>query len=229
MRTLIDKENNLEWITFDRTESEYFDKYKDYINQINTWSDNEDMKKFISEDPIGNEMNFLFQMVDDSDLYLAIKDNEVISAVILGHTRPLAREIEIINYAKEKRYLKKSMFENNINEEYLDQSRTEELIRDRYKDNIYIEYLLVNPKYYGRGIATRFYKFLIDNLEFFNGKNVEILQASIKEENIGSRKAILKNGFRRLKPVYEIPTYSTYYLHLRPNDNLKDNINHEKL
>ena len=48
MKTLIDKENNLEWITFDRTELEYFDKYKDYINQINTWSDNEDMKKLIS-------------------------------------------------------------------------------------------------------------------------------------------------------------------------------------
>ena len=166
-------------------------------------------------------MDLIFRMINDTDMYFAVRNGEVIALVVLGHDRPIAKKEELIHYIKEKNNTNIFNFEDILHEEYLDQSQTEEILNNKNQDNVYIEYILVNPKYHGRGTATAFYKLLKDNLEFFKGNNAKLLQVSIKEENIGSRKAVLKNGFRRLKPVDE-PIYSTYYLHIKPNESTKD-------
>jgi len=223
MRTLIDKDTNLKWVTFDRAEVDYIDEYSNYINQINLWSDNKYMQKYITKDPIGNDLSNLFKIIKDTDLYIATDNNEVVATVLIGHTRPLDKQ-DLLNYINSKAYLDKSISLDIPYENYLDKNDVTNLLKDEDQDNIYIEYLLVNPKYHGKGIATHFYKFMKDNLDFFGGQNIKYMQASIKEGNIPSRKSVLKNGFKRMKPTTEIPLYSIYYLHLRELEETKENI-----
>lgn len=223
MRKLIDNVSKLEWITFDRAESAFIDEYSEYIRQINTWSNDKHIKKYISEDPVGNEIDFLFKMVSDSDLYIAKNGDEVAALVLLGHTRPLVKDEELFDYIANKQHLDKPITDDISYEEYLDEEDVMGLLKDREKNNIYVEYIMINPKYHGRGIATRFYRFLQDNLDFFGGHDSKFLQVSIKESNIPSRKAVIKNGFKRMKPTTKFPNYSTYYLHLRENIKDKEN------
>ena len=223
MRSLIDNESQLEWITFDRAESTFIDEYYEYIKQINSWSNDKYIKEYISNNPVGNEMDFWFKLVSDTELYIAKHGYEVVATVLLGHTRPLMNNKELIQYIINKQHQEETITDTIDHESFLDEDNVIRLLKDREKDNLYVEYIMINPKYHGKGIATRFYKFMKENLEFFNGHNTKFIQVSIKETNIPSRKAVLKNGFKRMKPTTKIPNYSTYYLHLRKNTKDKEN------
>lgn len=76
-------------------------------------------------------------------------------------------------------------------------------------DSATIEYIIVDPKAQGRGLATRMIKSITNNPKFFIGEkyNGKIV-ASIHKENIGSQKAFLKNSFQVVKkPVIYSPNY----------------------
>ncbi len=76
------------------------------------------------------------------------------------------------------------------------------------KDALSIEGLVVNPKLVGKGIATRMVGSIRDNPNVFgNSLHKGDIVAAVNNENIASRKALLKNKF---KPMGKPTNYLMY-------------------
>ena len=214
MKSYYDEVTDLEWVTFNRSTAPYDPQYQDFIEQINTWSANENIRKFICQSyRTGTLIDDFFQGLDNTDFFFALRDNELVAATLLSQDTPLSREDQLVDYLYFKRYEDKPQEMVTIEgEEYLDFDDTVDLLNNKNKENTYIEYILVNPKYHGKGIGTAITNCIKRNLDFFSqGKDVGVLQASIDNENIASRKAILKNGFKKMKPHNKKYPFSTYY------------------
>ena len=218
MKTLYDDIDNLNWISFDRYEAKDNPQYDNLISQLNTWSDDPNMKKFITENDLGEDMDFWFKLVNDTDLFFATNSqDELVSCVLISHSRPLMKKDELLDYIANNHHIHKLPTLDIPEEKFLTEPEVVDLLLNSDNENIYIEYILVNPKFQGRGIATRFYKKIQENMEFFGGnKDINLIQLSINNENIASRKSIIKNGFKRMKPAYyEDNIYATYFLRVK--------------
>ena len=221
MKTFYDETDQLTWINFNNNDKlENNPRYKELIEQLNSWQGDKNIEKYVTDHPLGNDMDFWFKLVQSTDLFLGINNkDEVVSCVMISHNRPLMNENELIKYIVNNHHKKRITIKDIPEEKYLDEPDTINLLVNADEKNIYIEYIIVNPKYQGRGIATRFYKTIQDNIEFFSGSNnTHLIQLSINHENIASRKAVIKNNFKRMKPHNSADfIYATYYLNLRPH------------
>lgn len=71
---------------------------------------------------------------------------------------------------------------------------------DAYRES-YIEYLIVDPDLKGRGIGTRMICSLKSNPDFFVDGHCGTFSAMVENENIGSKRVFIKNGFKVCRPV----------------------------
>ena len=117
------------------------------------------------------------------------------------------------------------------NEEYLDKNDAEIIYYDNIGNNLYVEYLIVNPMHQGRGVATNFYNTIKNNPEFFGGDEyTNLIHLSVNHNNIHSRKSVLKNGFKRMTPTHcgDIVN-SIYFCRIQSKYELKEENENERI
>ena len=231
MKKFYDKTTNLEWLLFSAEESKYDPEFLHNIKTINEWSSHPLMKRFISKSSkIGDLLNEFFQLLSNMDLYFIKRDGVLVGATLIAKETHIAKVTELKDYIINKKYNNIPLEDFKIdNEQFLNLPDVFKILKNSKKSNLYIEYLLVAPEYHGKGIGTSISTSIKNNIGFFEDINkVGIIQAAIDNENIGSRKALLKNGFKKMLPCETSQSYSTYYFTPRKIQNSKDII-HEKL
>lgn len=68
-------------------------------------------------------------------------------------------------------------------------------INTKLKNMAYIDFAFVDPKYHTQHIGTKLYKATID---YLRDQNCDALTALVKEDNVGSWKLLLNNGFKKV-------------------------------
>ena len=219
MKSFYDKDRDLTWIHYSSEESVLYDEYENYIQEINSWSYNQNVMKFISYNgDVGNVLREFQEKMNNGEIYFALRNNELVGVIFLSNNDFIAREQELSQYLRYQFYKNEPQEEYSIkNEKYLDFDDTFNILKNKGK-SLYVEYLIVNPKYHGKGIGTAIPVSIKNNLDFFADKdNITLLEASIDNENIASRKAFLKSGFKKMVPCRKSICFTTYYCSLPHN------------
>ena len=219
MRTFED--NGIKWINISKYESGRNPLFRQYINIIDTWSNNEPIKKYIYDGKVGHELESLFKLFN-TNIHFATIDDQLVAVMLTSSHQPLTHFEELKEYIKSGRHSED--ITSDISEEFLTKQETNVIIDSKDENNLYIEYLVVNPDLHGKGIGTRIFKSIKENPVFFNNNytDVSFIQTAIHNENIPSRKTVIKNGFKRIKPHKDPLPYSVYYFQLQNQTHSKE-------
>ena len=220
----------IEWHSYNRYWANHDPHFREYINEINSWSNNEAIKKYIFDGKVGHELETLFKLFNTT-LHFATYNDDLIAVMLTGDHQPLSHYEELKEYITSGRH--KENIESDINEDFLSLEETNVILNSADDPNLYIEYLVVNPKYHGKGFGTKIFKTLKENIDVFtnNYSDTAFIQTAIHNENIASRKTVIKNGFKRVKPSNNpIPLpYSVYYCNINTKHSThKDEIENER-
>lgn len=90
-----------------------------------------------------------------------------------------------------------------------------------YDKSVTLDYIIVNEKYRGQGLATRILQSVKDNIcTMLNNHSIEEISALIRADNIASQKVFIKQGYSDLKPAHDKKSlYGVYTCKLKENTN----------
>ena len=131
MRELHDNQSNIDWINISYAETRNIPEYFDYIQQLDKWTDNSDIRRFIGNEPIGKFVDYSLQYTSDTDIYFAKSGDEILAVAILSHELPLVRADEILDYLYHKK--NHTNYSENIipDEEFLSNNDLEKLLQNK--------------------------------------------------------------------------------------------------
>jgi len=182
MKEFFDEETSLKFVGYSGKDlhSHIFDKeYEFYNNQLNEWSKDKDIKKFIVANMnVGRYFKLITKVSDSTNTqtelhHFFIFDNDQLigSAVISTNEKPLYSII------------------SNKSSVFAEISKDKNCMVD-------ILYFVTNPKLRGLGYGTRIIKTIKNHeKELTNNKNTSGLFAEVRKTNEPSKKAFLKNNF----------------------------------
>ena len=165
MKVFKDEKRELDWVSFNNINDP---GCKEAIDEINSWSDNENIKKFIVDGmEVGNFLSRLYAQEDPAFMNYATdgKNEEV-------------RDFLYFFYEKGKRdsLAGVTLLSNNFENDQVD-----------------VCYLVVNPNIQGKGIGTRFVTSLKDNLQTLTKRETNnVITARVDDENVASLKLFSK-------------------------------------
>ena len=203
MKKLVDKDVDLVWNIY--STKEIVKKYKkdtkfiDITNQLNSWV-SENIDYFITS------------------LYLSSLGNFICDKLITTYHLN-------INKAQNM-YLLLAYDDNNLIGVVILSDKEHDISDDfklnDSKNNLIIDYIIVNPEYQNMGIGTRMIKSIQANQKVL-GKSTEGITTVIDNENTHSQRAFLKNNFQIVIPHSHIcPYFSKYYYTSRIPDKNKE-------
>jgi len=189
------------------------------MKEIEKWSDNEAIQNYVYDGNLSHHVESLFKYIMNTDLYFVTNNNDLIAIVLTSIHSPINDYDQLLEYVKNVRQ------ENNevgdISEDFLDIQETNDLISRDNKNILTIEYTVINPDHQGKGIGTMLYKTIKDNIDFFGEyETPTCIQASIHNDNIPSRKTVIKNGFKRIRPGDNNQPYSVYYCRIKNKEDI---------
>lgn len=180
MEKFFDNDVQLTFIGFNKDDiknEDYINLYKQYVEQLNIWTDDEGIQKYI-----GNDMKL-------GDFFACITEHSthVHSKSIHKHYLMFDKDLLVgsalltINDHKLKEYV--------TDDEKYDNFRQDE------DPILYIEYLATNPQVRNKGYGARIVKGITNNKQIITENNICGVAATINNSNESSKKAFLKSNF----------------------------------
>lgn len=220
MKKLVDK-NGFTWTSFNQLETRYSIQYRKNLKEVEKWSDNESIQKYVYEDNLAHQLETLARYFGMDDLFFVTEPNkhDLIGVMFLSNHATLNDYEQLLNYIENGRQYEDKP--SDISEDFLNIEETIDIKNNINENILTVEYAIINPNYQGKGIGTMLYKTLKDNIDFFSEYDTPaIIQASIHNENIPSRKTVIKNGFKRIRPIIEDQPYSVYYCRIKNHEDI---------
>ena len=201
MRYLVDKDENIEWLSGDRLletpQNEVVFNAKDCYNmkdfnlEMNGWK-SPNIQDFITSQDLGD---FLFGLSLPEERYFAFDGGRFVSCVLFCGREDIHKKIQMIEYLD--RCKAKDFY--GI-EGFMSRQKVKKALENNLGyNNSRLEYLVVNPSMQGNGIGTRTVRSILNNLDFFAGDfKHNTVETLVHEENIASNKVMKRNGFELL-------------------------------
>jgi len=221
-RTFYDQETDIEWETFENHEDE---EYLDIINQLDTWTSDKDIQNFIYPTALGSTLHY-FCKKDPMKLFFAKSQGKLVAVIALSVRNHIFDEDKLRNYILNKNTTNYDEQFKIENEEFLEFEDTFSILKNSGKSSLFIDYIVTNPNNRKRGLGTKIIFSIKNNFRFFSSRDIQLIQADIDNENIASRKAFLKNNFKKMQPCRKSIPFSAYYCNLI---NKTEGQTHEKL
>lgn len=181
MKEIYDEDIKLKLLLYSKEDFEdekTFEIYQNFINQLNTWSEDKNIQKYICSDmDLGD---FLSCITKNSTSYkselihkhLIVFDGEKLVGTALLTINDFCLKDHIIKYCKQKN------------------------TKDDNNPLLSIEYIATNPYFRNKGFATKIIRGIKNNERNISDNIINYgISAVIQNENKGSKKAFLKNKF----------------------------------